>query len=363
MTKPPSTQAPSTEAAATIPLKKLNFVSRWFNQRLPLQDSIELSQRNIYILPTAAGLMLGVTLLLLLLTSINYQLNLGYLFTFLLGSSVMVATYMTQANLQGLKIQLVAAPAVFANQIANIKIACYNPSKRARYAIAMSQLQRPDWIWTDLSPQFTTEIQLSLGQLQRGEHTLASLIIETRFPIGAFRTWSVWRPANSIWIYPAPELNPPAFPVQIHSESGQTSPLKDKKDELDEVRSYRQGDPFNHILWKRAAKTFSSLDDSVDDINKGLLSKTHSPQSVHLNKPIALTLASTQLKSLEASLSRLCAWVLLAEAQSLSYSLELAGLQLAASNGPLHQQNCLQALASFGQTHQRKLSTLEALTQ
>ena len=58
---------------APIALKKLSFMSRWFNQRLPIQDSIELTQRNIYILPTAAGFMLGVTLLLLLLTSINYQ--------------------------------------------------------------------------------------------------------------------------------------------------------------------------------------------------------------------------------------------------------------------------------------------------
>ena len=54
----------------------------WFENRLPLSDHITLTQRTVYILPTRPGLMLGVTLLILLVASINYQLNLGYLLTF-----------------------------------------------------------------------------------------------------------------------------------------------------------------------------------------------------------------------------------------------------------------------------------------
>ena len=50
-----------------------------------------LTQRNVYILPTAPGLMLALTLLLLLVTSINYQLNLGYLLTFLLAGCAAMA--------------------------------------------------------------------------------------------------------------------------------------------------------------------------------------------------------------------------------------------------------------------------------
>lgn len=358
-----NTMNPSAEAQspARIALKKLSFMSRWLNQRLPVQDSIELNQRNIYILPTAAGWMLAFTLLLLLITSINYQLNLGYLFTFLLGSSLAVATYMTQANLQGLKIQLLSAPAVFANQNACIKVAIYNPTAKPRYAIALSQLQRPDWIWTDLNPQLNTAITLSLGQLKRGHHTLSPIVLETRFPIGAFRTWSIWRPASSIWIYPAPEAHPPALPTRLAHQGDKTQARNYQHDELDEVRQYRQGDPLNFILWKRAAKSLSSLDETVDDLNKGLLSKTHSPHSALFQQPIELSLASTQLQSLEASLSRLTAWVLLAESQSIAYSLSLAGVHLPASLGPSHQQNCLQALAYFGQQHQRQLSCIEAL--
>ena len=57
---------------------------QWWQARIPLRDTTTLTQRNVYILPTRPGFTLGATLLVLLVASINYQLNLGYLLTFLL---------------------------------------------------------------------------------------------------------------------------------------------------------------------------------------------------------------------------------------------------------------------------------------
>ncbi len=59
----------------------------WWQARLPRTDTWTLTQRNIYILPTAAGWAFALTLLVMLLASINYQLNLGYVLTFLLAGS------------------------------------------------------------------------------------------------------------------------------------------------------------------------------------------------------------------------------------------------------------------------------------
>ncbi|HPH15136.1 MAG TPA: DUF58 domain-containing protein, partial [Burkholderiaceae bacterium] len=44
---------------------------RWFESRIPLRDTITLTQRNVYILPTRPGFMLGATLAVLLISSIN----------------------------------------------------------------------------------------------------------------------------------------------------------------------------------------------------------------------------------------------------------------------------------------------------
>ena len=74
----------------------------WWQARLPLADTLTLTQRNVYILPTRPGLMLVATLLVLLVASINYQLNLGYLLTFLLAGSGVVAMHVTHGTLRAL---------------------------------------------------------------------------------------------------------------------------------------------------------------------------------------------------------------------------------------------------------------------
>eukprot|EP01031_Cornospumella_fuschlensis_P052900 gene52900-64630_t len=65
----------------------------WFENRLSFTDQVELTQRTVYILPTRPGLMLAATLVVLLVASINYQLNLGYLLTFLLAGSAVVGLF------------------------------------------------------------------------------------------------------------------------------------------------------------------------------------------------------------------------------------------------------------------------------
>ncbi|HEY8359234.1 MAG TPA: DUF58 domain-containing protein, partial [Ramlibacter sp.] len=79
---------------------------QWWQARLPLTDTLTLTQRNVYILPTRPGFMLGATLLVLLVGSINYQLNLGYLLTFLLAGSAVVGMHVCHATLRGLTLNL-----------------------------------------------------------------------------------------------------------------------------------------------------------------------------------------------------------------------------------------------------------------
>ena len=74
----------------------------WWHNRLPLRDTQALTQRNVYIMPTRAGWMLAATLLVLLIASINYQLNLGYLLTFLLAGCAAAGMVVSHNTLRGL---------------------------------------------------------------------------------------------------------------------------------------------------------------------------------------------------------------------------------------------------------------------
>jgi uncharacterized protein (DUF58 family) len=60
-----------------------------------------------------------------------------------------------------------------------------------------------------------------------------------------------------------------------------------------------------------------------------------------------LDFARTGCADAEASLSRLCAWVVQAESLGLVYGLRLPKVEISPASGEAHQQQCLQALALY----------------
>jgi uncharacterized protein (DUF58 family) len=123
--------------------------------RLPLSDTLLLTQRNVYILPTGAGWMLALTLLVLLLASINFQLNLGYLLTFLLAGSAVVGMHMCHGTLRGLTLHLQAARAAVRWATARHAGPCNCPTSAAHRATASRWpcMAAGHWAWTDVPAQ------------------------------------------------------------------------------------------------------------------------------------------------------------------------------------------------------------------
>jgi hypothetical protein len=90
----------------------------WWQGRLKRTDTLELTQRNVYILPTGPGWMLAVTLVVLLIASINFQLNLGYLSTIKYNCDVIMgATFKVEDNEKtgGYTVTVVGYPGIFVN--------------------------------------------------------------------------------------------------------------------------------------------------------------------------------------------------------------------------------------------------------
>ena len=112
----------------------------WWQARLPLRDTTTLTQRNVYILPTRPGFTLGATLLVLLVASINYQLNLGYLLTFLLAGSAVVGMHVCHGTLRGLTMNLIAPDAQYAGASAVIGVNLVSERKSIRHGIGLSVL-------------------------------------------------------------------------------------------------------------------------------------------------------------------------------------------------------------------------------
>jgi len=306
---------------------------RWWLTRLTTRsDTLTLTQRNVYILPTRAGLMLAATLLVLLLASINYQLNLGYLLTFALSGSAVVSTYVSHGTLRGLTLVLHPVAAHHANLPTRVRITLRNARATPRYGIGLRWYQRADrdhWVWCDVPAQGSAEVELVLDGLPRGVHPLPTITAETRFPLGVFRVWALWQPAALALVYPAPEMAAPPLPTgQPHGAAAARAQAADNA--WDSLRPYRHGDAPKQIVWKKTARADALLS---RDLQQG------QPAQLWLD------LAQTPGATLEQRLSRLCAWVLAAEQQGLDYGLRLGAVALPPAQGPSHQRACLEALA------------------
>ena len=150
--------------------------------------------------------MLGATLLVLLIASINYQLNLGYLLTFLLAGSVAVGMHVCHATLRGLAMHLMPPDAAVRRRGRRV------PRGAEQRAAQRALRHRPggaraagQWPGATCRPRAARRSRWPSSRERRGLHPVPPLTAETRFPLGTFRVWTVWRPAAQVLVYPAPE--------------------------------------------------------------------------------------------------------------------------------------------------------------
>lgn len=315
-------------------------LQRWFHSRLPRTDTLTLTQRNVYILPTRAGWMLAFTLLVLLVASINYQLNLGYLLTFLLAGSAVVGMHLCHANLRGLTLHTTPPAPVHAGQAATLDIRLTSQRRSIRHGIGLGVIAHDGLgstplAWTDVPAQGSSTLQVAWAPPRRGLHALPALGALTLFPLGTFRVWTVWRPAAQVLVYPAPEAHPPPLPPGQPQAGPVGGARAHSGGEFDGVRAYRRGDAQKTVVWKKAAQTFAA---GRDDL---VSRDAQTPQ----RQQLWLDFAHCGVADPDARLSRLTAWVLMADRLGLDYGLRLPVRDLPPDHGPAQKARCLQALA------------------
>lgn len=312
-----------------------NSFQRWLKKRLVATDSLLLTQRNIYIVPTRAGLMFGLTLLVLLLASVNYQLNLGYVLTFLLAGSGLVSMHLTHETLRGLTLHLKPIAPVFAHSPAVLTVVLTSPG-RARYGVGLKVVgaAAATLSWTDVPALGQAQAHVSFVPATRGHQDTPTLSVETRFPLGLFRAWTVWRPATRLLVYPKAEAPSAPLPLQRAMPGGANQASSAGGGEVEGVRAYRRGDPPQLIAWKKTAQAMQAGGELVSRDTQ-----TAARQQLWLDWQACATLAP------EARLSRLTAWTLAAQRAGVDHGLRLPGVEIAPAGGEAQLRRCLEALA------------------
>jgi uncharacterized protein (DUF58 family) len=321
---------------------------QWIFQPRGPEESVTLVQRRVYIVPSRPGLLFGATLLTMLFSSINYDLSLGFVLTFLLAGLGLVAMLFTFRNQAQLTLGAGRAEPVFAGEKAQFEVTLHNNLAHERGAVWVKAAQVAADVQTVVdvpaapkggSSQVTA--WLSLPTTRRGWMSTGRLTIETRYPLGLFRAWSYWVPSQRVLVYPRPAPDARQFPVSPDG-GGEGAPSGQGHDDFSSLREAHAADSPRHIAWKAAASQIE---------NGGpLLAKQFMGQAA---QEVWLDFQATPAEvDIEARISVLTRWVLDAESQGLRYGLRLPSrgevAEIAPDRGEGHRTRCLTALALMG---------------
>lgn len=290
---------------------------------------VALAHSRIYILPTRRGLALIGTLAIMLITSMNYALALGFVATFVLSGLVAAALLNTFRNLAGLEIRPASAGETFAGGRLpfTLKLA---GSARTRIAIAIVPRDGVPRL-VDVEADTIVAVTFELDAPTRGRVPLGRVTIASDFPLGLWRGWAYAHfPATGI-AYPVPESPAPPLPPGL--PGGDASAKGRSEDaELAGLRDYQHGDPLQRVAWKAVARGAGWYTKAFDGAGGG--------------GPVLLDFAALPASlSIEQRLSRLTAWVLACERAARPYALALPSTHIVASQGRDQRRAVLTALA------------------
>ncbi len=313
-----------------IPIR--DRVGDWiFPPKGPESGPVTLTQRRVYILPTSAGLLFGVTLVLMLIGSINYNLSLGFGLTFLLAGTAIVCMLHTWRNLAQLELSPGKSEPVFAGERARFTIYANNPGRVNRCSVAVQFADRKP-AYFDIRPARKEALHVRLPALRRGIFRPGRFRIFTTYPLGLFYAWANIELDMICLVYPTPESELAPLPAP-QATSGSGNALGSGEDDFAGLRGYHTGDSPRRIAWKAVART-------------GIYTtKLFSGAS---GTDLWLELADTpDSLGIERRLSRLSRWVIEASNNGLRYGLRLPDLEIEMASGDAHQTQCLEALALY----------------
>jgi len=310
--------------------------ARWRDRffRLVFRDGDEVVLRHsrIYILPSRRGFAMIATLAIMLLTSLNYALSLGFAVTFLLTGLVAAALLHAFRNLAGIEIRPLAASETFAGgRVAFTLSVC--GGDRARESLEVRAGDAGPVV-VDIPAGANVAVRLERPAERRGRYALGRVTLSSTQPLGLWRAWSyVHFPLAGV-VYPAPEPGAPPLPRGAHGQD-LSAPGRGDESEFAGLREFHPGDPPQRIAWKAVARGAGWYTKEFEGSGGG--------------GPVTLDWAMLpRALDVETGLSRLTAWILAAERAARPFSLRMPGASLPPGQDRDHRRTALTMLALAG---------------
>lgn len=293
-----------------------------------------LGQRRVFILPTGAGLLFAVALVVMLIGAINYTLALGHALVFLLAGIGLTGMVHTFRNLHGLTVTPGRCEPVFAGETAHFPLILGNERQTPRLALELAATPEATTL-ADIAAGDIVRVSVPIPASQRGWLTLPRVRLWTLYPLGLFRAWSYLQPEMRCLVYPAPRLTP--LPDCLPTLAGGEQGSEGGEEDFAGFRLRQPADSPRHVAWKASAR----------DGRRPLLVKQFAGGADGELRLDWQLLDPAQ--PVDMRLSVMAGWVLAAEAEGRRYALRLPGADIPAGSGAAHRHRCLEALALFPQ--------------
>ena len=318
---------------------------RFFRSNAKDTLPMTICHERIFILPSRRGLAFICVIIIMLMASINYGLNLGYALCFILiglFASCLLATY---KNLVKVKFISINAENTFAGSDLHYKIRLSEEVKKYRSSISIKNKESITLF--DVKPSEVVEATLSIINTKRGVHTLGRLTVSSNFPLGLWRGWGYLHTPVNAYVYPKPE-SPAVDFAGYSSSAGGTMAKGVEAQEFSGLKAFESSDSLARVAWKRVAS------------GTGWYSKQFEPEVEQREVAIRWQDTPAHLDT-EQRLSRLCSWVIRARDENIAYTFELPGFKsLSLASGQEHYETCLRALAAYNPdpTEQERLKNV-----
>ncbi|MFW6092509.1 MAG: DUF58 domain-containing protein [Pseudomonadota bacterium] len=310
-------------------------LGRWLDRRIPPGPTVSLTQRNVFIFPTATGFALMGLMVLLVVVAINYQASLIYGVAFLLGSLFTVTILYTFRNLSGLRLERIGTRAGFVGEDVEVSLRASRPRGDGRRGRGREGIRIgfPGDVmhWVELYDQEADVVRVYARGSRRGYLRPGRLLVETRYPLGLLRAWTWVDLDIRALVYPRPLFEPLPDAAVGRRDEGELIDPHGSEDFTD-IKAYRPGDPVKHIMWRSYARG----DELVVKCYESFL------------EPRLWLDLDAVAGDLETRLSRLTGQALRATRLGREFGVRLGGREIKPGTGEVHLEGVLRELALYG---------------
>ncbi len=288
----------------------------------------------MWVLPNGRTLGLAAVVVAMWYAGASQGNGAAYLLCFVLIALALVSTVHAWTNLRGVIVEVDSIPSVFAGEELTVPIEADSAGRRPHYALRIDGRPgiQPAMI-AALHPTRPMRSELRVPTVRRGCFRHLPVRLTTNYPLGFFTARQDRELPHTFHIYPAPRGDLPLRRTLAPTRQPQSG-ARVEGDDYGGVRAWQMGESQRHIDWKAAAR------------GQPLLTKQWTGE---VDEILVFEWQASGSGDVEARLSQLAKWVVLAERGTAAYELHLPGKVIRASRGDSHYHACLRALAEFSE--------------